>query len=66
LRYAYTAAAVAPLVIRAGTDRYLDREITAIEQATADQPNSREELAPRLAQSERRVTPGRPNSYARA
>jgi MFS family permease len=65
-----------------GPDRYLDREIDAIEQATADGPKSREELARavnartwgpgrfrralRLAQNERRVTRVGRNSYARA
>jgi len=65
-----------------GPDRYVDREIDAIEQAATDRPMSREELARavnartwgpgrfrralRLAQSERRVTRVGRNTYARA
>jgi MFS family permease len=70
-------AGVAP-----GPDRYIDREIDALEQATADGPKSRAELvravnartwgpgrfrrALRLAQSERRITRVGRNTYARA
>jgi hypothetical protein len=69
-------------LVAAGPDRYIDREIDAIEQAIADGPKSREELAQavnartwgpgrfrralRLALSERRVTRVGRNSYARA
>jgi hypothetical protein len=65
-----------------GPDRYIDREIDAIEQAAADCPKSRNELARtvnariwgpgrfrralRLAQSEGRVTRVGRDSYARA
>jgi hypothetical protein len=65
-----------------GPDRYIDREIDAIEQAAADGPKSRGELARavnartwgpgrfrralRLAQSERRVTRVGRDTYSRA
>jgi len=68
--------------IAPGPDRYIDREIDALEQATADGPKSRAELvravnartwgpgrfrrALRLAQSERRITRVGRNTYARA